>query len=141
MDVFVKWFIRLWLTALTVSAFLWLWKHFPVGLLLLALLIIFICQLLLRERWRRQRQGYWLEYLSPGQLRVGEDDFAIVYHEEKSQHFFQGKVGRHAAPDVLTVPSVNEWETHTPAWMHEKRDAILQQIQVKFSRVQIVETE
>ena len=34
----------------------------------------------------------------------GEDDFALVYHEEKRQHFFCGKVGQSPALDILTVP-------------------------------------
>jgi len=54
---------------------------------------------------RRQRLGRWVEYLSPGRLRAGEEDFALVYHDEKRQHFFYGKVGKPPAPDILTVPA------------------------------------
>ena len=141
MDFIVKWFIRLWLTGAAISVCVWLWKHFPIGLLLLAVLILLVVCTNISEQRRRQRIGCWLEYLSPDRLRDGEDDFAIVYHEEKEQHFFSGKVGRPHSPDILTVPSADEWQDQVPVWMREKRDAILSRIQQEFSRVQIIEAD
>jgi hypothetical protein len=140
-EVLIRWFFRLWLAGFTVSAIVWLWKNFPVGLVLLAILTILVAREFLSKRWRRQKLGYWVEYISPGILRAGDDDFAVVYHEEERQHYFYGKVGQPPAPDILTVPSEATWQSQVPVWMSGKRATILNRIRQEFSRVQVVETD
>lgn len=90
---------------------------------------------------RRQKPCRWVEYLSPGRLRAGEDDFALVYHDGERQHFFYGKVGKLPSPDILTVPSELKWQSQVPVWMREERVAILKRIGQEFSRVQVVEMD
>jgi hypothetical protein len=126
---------------MTVSAIVWLWKNFPFGLALLAILIFLVVRAIYSERWRRKRLGYWVKHLSPGQLRAGEDDFALVYREEKREHFFCGKVGQPRTPDILIVPSETTWESQVPTSMSGERDMILKRLQQEFSRMQFVETD
>ena len=89
----------------------------------------------------RQKLGCWLEYLSPGMLRAGKEDFALVYHDGERQHFFYGTVGKPPASDILTVPSEERWQSQVPDWMSGERDAILKRIGQEFSRLQLVQTD
>ncbi|MCW3060871.1 MAG: hypothetical protein JWQ02_2692 [Capsulimonas sp.] len=88
---FTKWFLRIWLTAGIISAIAWLWNHFPLCLLMMAVTALLIRRAILKERWRRQKDGYRLEFLGPGVLRGDNDEFAVVYHEGDKQKVFCGK--------------------------------------------------
>ena len=91
-----------------------------------------------RDGRRRALQGYWVEYLSPGVLRAGDDDFAVVYHEADRWQFFYGKVGRPQAPDRLFVPDEARWQAQMPGWLRGRRGAVLERIEWEAKRVQIV---
>jgi hypothetical protein len=91
---FIKWFLRIWLTAGIISAIAWLWNHFPLCLLMMAVTALLIRRAILKERWRRQKDGYRLEFLGPGVLRGDNDEFAVVYHEGDKQKVFCGKTGK-----------------------------------------------
>ncbi|MEO7718477.1 MAG: hypothetical protein ABIY70_19930 [Capsulimonas sp.] len=91
-EKFTRGFLRIWITAATMSASAWLWRHFPLGLLMIATTALLIRRAILKERRRRQKEGYWLEFLSPGVLRGDDDEFAVVYHEGGKQKFFTGKI-------------------------------------------------
>jgi hypothetical protein len=127
-DALVKWFLRLYATAMSVAALVWLWRHFPWGLALLATVALFVARAVFKKRRQRQREGSWVEWISPGLLRAGEDDFAVVYHEGGRQHFFYGKAGPPPMRCVLQVPSQAAWPSHVPVWMGERRDLILERI-------------
>lgn len=145
MDTFVKWYLRLWLASMAVEAALWLWQNFRLGLVLLAIIVLLIFRAVVGERQRRKRQGYWVEYFSPGVLKADEDDFAVVYHAGEKSHWFSGKTSRSPAPDILSVPNQSAWQGQVPEWMSEKRGIILERIEQKVNRtpktrqVQVVE--
>ena len=146
-DAFILWFFRIWGTVLVVNVTLWLWKHFPFGLVIIAVATLMVRRAVATEREQLRIQGYWVEYVSPGVLRAGEDDFAVVYHEGDRQHFFDGKLSRNSTPDILHVPSQSAWRHRTPEWIREKRPLILERVRQELKKrprsrqIQIVETD
>ncbi len=95
-----------------------------------------------QDERRRARQGYWVEYLSPGQLRADEDGFAVVYHEADRWHFFYGKVGSPQNLNRLLVPDAAQWQAQLPDWLHGRREVVLERIGRDAKWVEIVtETE
>lgn len=84
------------------------------------------------------RQGYWVEYVSPGQLRGNEDDFAVVYHELERWQFFSGKTSRHGKPDQLSFPDEAAWQEQSPGWLSGKREIVLERIERGTKNMEIV---
>lgn len=124
-DAFVKWFSGIINVLLALRILAWLWMHFPLGLIFLAVGALLITRNILGERRLRQQRGWWVEYLSPGLLRAGADDFGLVYHEGDNQHFFYGQERPRPALNVLTVPSEVRWDEQVPMWMHGRSREIL----------------
>ena len=81
-----------------------------------------------QDERKRIRAGYWVEYLSPGQLRGDEESFAVVYHEGEQSQFFYGKIGG-ASTHKLSFPSDVNWQAEMPEWLDGKRSIVLARIQ------------
>ncbi len=119
---------------MAIAAPVWLWRHFPLGLVALIGITLAFARNEIREHRRVKNQGYWVEYLSPGQVRAADDDFAVVYHEGERWHFFDGKEHPAPASNILTVPSPAAWPTQVPDWMRDRRDVILERMTQELSR-------
>src|SRR6266487_2350977 len=61
-----------------------------VGIILFALLAFLWLLDAIRKR-RDKKRGYSIELVSPGVLRAGEDDYAIVYKQVDVQFWFYGQ--------------------------------------------------
>ena len=89
-----------------------------------------------RDEHKRIRAGYWLEYLSPGQLREDEKRFAVIYHEGEQSQFFYGKIAG-ATLHQLSFPSDANWQAEMPKWLHGKRKLVRERIQSKMTNLLI----
>lgn len=133
-DFLVRWFSRIWGATVLIGAVLWLWRSFPLGLALIGLAGLLVLRLIVSERRRHARQGYWVEFLGPGVLRGGDDEFAVVYHEGEHQVFFHGKKGHGSELDVLVAPSQSIWTLQAPGPMRDHQALILERVTHEFNR-------
>jgi hypothetical protein len=96
-------------------------------------------------RWHeraQQRGEYWLEHLSPGQLRGEPDEWAIVYHEGENALWLLGQRTRRGEKDRLFVPSGWSWDAQVPPWAQGRREVILDRVR-RFrlaARCELIET-
>ena len=93
--------------------------------------------LIKREEQRHVRQGYWVEYLSPGRVRDDKETFAVVYHEAERWQFFYGKTARRGELDRLLFPDEAAWQSRSPNWLNGKRVLVLSRIQKDLKRIEI----
>ncbi|MBM3977319.1 MAG: hypothetical protein FJ299_10055 [Planctomycetes bacterium] len=77
---------------------------------------------------RARRRGYWIEYLSPNQVRGGSEQFAIVYHEGEQEIWFNGLVRSPRERDLLHFPGAEAWTAAVDAWARERRSEILERL-------------
>jgi hypothetical protein len=105
---------------------LWQWSRVAFALFLGAVIIIAI-RVLLNRRKRRLR-GYWVEYVSPGLLRAGENEFGIVYHEGPEKLFFYGLERPKPDRNLLFIPG-EQWDSTVAAWARGRRDLIVERLQ------------
>ena len=89
-----------------------------------------------RDERKRIRAGYWVEHLSPGQLREDEKSFAVVYHEGEQSQFFHGRIDG-AALHRLPFPSDADWQAQMPEWLHGKRLPVHERIKRRMSNLLI----
>jgi hypothetical protein len=114
-----------WLLALVLLP---LARRFPLaaGAVLVALLALTLSAR--RKRLERDRRGWWVEYVSPGVLRGGEDEFAIAYHEGNKTLYFSGTEGRRGERSTLVLPGAAAWPERVEAWARNRRDEIVARI-------------
>ncbi len=67
-----------------------------------------------REEQRHVARGFWVEYVSPGVLRAGEEDFAVVYYEGDRWQFFYGNKSQSSGAESLSVPDESGWQALMP---------------------------
>lgn len=83
-----------------------------------------------REIGRKERelsqQGFHVEWVSPGVLRDGLDDMAIVYHDLKGEIWFPGKIVR--GKSIVTIPDFHAWDNKVPEWAKDQRQTIIERI-------------
>lgn len=105
----------------------WLWNLHPLLACVVVCLAFLAALARYRDERRKQAAGFWVEILSPNQLRADTDGWAVVYHEEAQTIFFYGKL-MPQGKNILKVPSALRWEQTAPAWAREKRALILQRV-------------
>ncbi len=138
MDRLVKWFLRLYFSTMLLWGGFLLWKHTPYVLGAIVVVVLAIWGSIQRDHQRRIRRGYWVEYLSPGLIRGGDNQCGIVYHEGKNLVTFYGEARRRDS--LIFVPSSSAWGNEVSEWAKGNREAILARIQQEKSFIQI-ETE
>jgi hypothetical protein len=89
--------------------------------------IVIVMRALFNRRQRRLR-GYWIEYVSPGLLRAGEDEFGIVYHEGSEKLSFHGVQRPKPDRDLLFIPG-ESWDRTVETWARGRRDLIVERLQ------------
>jgi len=94
--------------------------------------------LIKRDERKHVRQGYWVEYVSPGRLRADEDDFAVVYHELERWQFFCGKTNGQGKSDQLSFPDDAAWQEQSPGWLSGKREIVLERVERGIKHIEIV---
>ena len=109
-----------------------------LAFLLPAFAMIFGRVMIKHQERKRVEQGFWVEYISPGRLRAGENDFAVVYHEGNVSHFFYGSIDRSSRLEKLNVPDEVRWQEQVPDWLLGKRAVVLEHIRQRLRRVEIV---
>jgi len=96
-----------------------------------------------RDKRLREARGYWVEYLSPGRLRAGQDDIAVVYHEPDLAVYFSGRQRPRPARTLLEIPSPSAWSSKVPEGRRERRDVILARVLADglVKRCEVVESD
>lgn len=120
MSAIVKMF--LWFQA--VAATIWLLLFFgkqPLLLCLVSGVAVIIALAILAKEAERKKNGYWVEYISPGVLRADEDEFALVYHDKAGDMCFTGT-------EKINFPSPKEWERKAPIWAKGQRQLIIDRV-------------
>ncbi len=77
---------------------------------------------------RRRALGYWVEYLSPAQVRGEAGAFCVVYHERGLSLWLSGRELSPPARWKLRVPDAAGWRRETAEWAHDRRDEILERV-------------
>jgi hypothetical protein len=104
---------------------LWMWH--PALLLGFGVLVGVVAAVFYREHRRCKGEGFYVEYLSPGLVRDGPDDWGVVYREGENALRFYGKIIARDR-DILHVPSLENWLRIVPEWARDRREIILQRI-------------
>lgn len=104
------------------------WQPFISSIVLT--LLVWLAWLFYRDWGRKNRellrQGFHVEWVSPGVVRAGPDDIAIVYHDPRGEISFEGKeVGRNA---VVHIPASSAWKLKVPDWAKDQRHIIIERI-------------
>jgi hypothetical protein len=120
-----SWLLMAWGAGVVAYA-LWQWSRVAFALFLGAAIVI-ATRILLNRRKRRLR-GYWVEYVSPGLLRAGENEFGIVYHEGPERLFFYGIQRPKPDRNLLFIPR-EQWDSTVAAWARGRRDLIVERLQ------------
>lgn len=133
MDTLVRWFLRVWLTFLTLALLWWLVRH-PLALAVIVALAAWGGVSWKREQQRRMREGYWIEWLTPGRVRDGPDDAALVYHEGEREYGLPAKERIDGDGAKLYVPSPARWNEAAPEWARDRRDEIIGRVEAWLRR-------
>jgi hypothetical protein len=104
------------------------WKISPWALAALAFLVLAAAISTALGRRRRRLRGYWVEFISPGLLRAGEDEFALVYHEGDHKLWLKGRERRKPHRGTLYLPSSASWSKSVEPWARERRGEILRRV-------------
>ena len=137
MDGLVKWFFRIFLSAMLLRGGFLLWKHAPYVLVTIIVVALAIWWSIHQDNQRQIRRGYWVEYLSPGRLRDGNDDCALIYHEGNNSVTFYGKERNRGRDSIIFVPSSSAWPTEVSEWAKDHREIFLTRIQQEKKFIQI----
>ena len=135
-------FDRLFTIALLAMVLVPVGRRFPLAALGLLGGAAFLWWQVLRTRRAIERQGFEVEYLSPGVLRGAEDEFAIAYHEGPNVVYFSGTVGRRGHRDQLVLPGTTAWDERVEPFARGRRDEIVGRIRedpLVAKRVDLVE--
>ena len=100
----------------------------PLGVYVLAVFGLFYALMRLDERRQdkqEKRRGYRILWLSSGQLRGNENEWAMEYREKGNSLYFYGKEARQGA-NTLNIPSAEHWDESVAEWARGRRKAILQ---------------
>jgi hypothetical protein len=104
---------------------LWQWSR-VTSALFIGVVIVIATRILL-NRYRRRLRGYWVEYVSPGLLRAGENEFGIVYHEGSEKLSFYGVERPRPARNLLFIPG-DQWDRTVAAWARGRRELIVERL-------------
>jgi hypothetical protein len=77
------------------------------------------------EHRRARKLGYSIEHLSPGQLRGGENEIAVVYHEGDNEIVFSGIERSRPNRTLIYVPGPKQWDTAVESWARGRRSEIV----------------
>lgn len=102
-----------------------LWKLSPWAFGVFAAVAASVAIRTLIERRRAQKLGYWVEHLSPGQLRGGDNEIAVVYHEGDNEIAFSGIERCRPNRSLIYVPGAEVWDTTAASWASGRRSEIL----------------
>lgn len=120
-----SWILIAWGTGVVAHG-LWQWSRVAFALFLGA--VIVIATRILLNRRRQRLRGYWVEYMSPGLVRAGENEFGIVYHEGSERLSFYGIHRPKPARNLLFIPG-DSWDRTVPPWARGRRDLIVERLQ------------
>ena len=135
MDGLVKWFLRIYIPVMILWGAFLLWREAPYILAAIIAIALAIWWSIHRDNQWHIRQGYRVEYLSPGIIRGGEDECGVVYHEGKNSVKFYGEVRRRDS--IIFVPSSSTWPDEVSTWAKGRRETILSRIQQEKSFIKI----
>lgn len=121
MDKVVKWFcIMTGICAIfgIISYLHDLWIHFPLGLLIVAILALIILGAIVKERWRRRKEGYFVY------LQGGAEDGTVMYNEggKLIELYFD------RLKSIIYVPSDAKWKRVMPDWAKTRKAEIMRRI-------------
>ncbi len=105
-----------------------LWRLSPWAFGIFAVVAALVAGHTIVQRHRAHKLGYWVEHLSPGQLRAGEDEIAVIYHEGQNQIVFSGIERRRPDRNLIHVPGAKVWDATVESWARGRRSEIVGRI-------------
>lgn len=137
-DKFVRWFsiVICILSLLNLATRLWMFS--PIAFLAVISLISWCVFDYQREERRKQRDGWWVETISPVQLRSAPGRWAVVYHELKDSAWFAGQEQSDGTVYVH-IPPEEDWVQSTLPWAWPKRDLIVARVRARIPRSFVIE--
>src|SRR5258708_3829625 len=69
---------------------------------------------------RRKMRGYWVS--------VHGGEWHVIYHEGSNSLGMDFELGGFGHPDILYVPTEEEWESSVPDWATNRRHEIMERV-------------
>ena len=122
----MDWIVRilLWATGISFvcASLYWLLQH-PLALIAGLLLAGWLLWDWWREKKRREREGWWIEFGSD----QGQRSYVTYYEGENTLEIDMHK-------GKLAVPSPIYWDSRMPRWARGRRDEIISRIRQRYPR-------